>query len=309
MNQKGFVPIIIILGIVLFLTIVGGAYYFGRMTIKGKILDYNSMPFDNPNLEIKGINGSFGKCEVKKTGNFICKALLLPNQTYGIYLNDDKTNAFVLQHFTAEFAKIVDIGERQVPRTSEPQATSIDETADWKTYTNTKYGYLIKYPEKLKIRERGSLSPSLIDSLDICLKESCGDPDIISVNVITKEFALGSLNNPSISKEEITISNIKGIKKVGEYHYGKEIIVYFPAPNGASYVNIGTNSQNAQIFDTILSTFKFTDTNSGSGKYTCPENGYQNCMPILDAEGQKQCSKEALDWKQTNCPNFSGAAY
>lgn len=47
----------------------------------------------------------------------------------------------------------------------------------------------------------------------------------------------------------------------------------------------------------------------GTVKYTCPENGYQNCMPILDAEGQKQCSKEALDWKAANCPNFSGAAY
>lgn len=46
-----------------------------------------------------------------------------------------------------------------------------------------------------------------------------------------------------------------------------------------------------------------------SSIYTCPENGYQNCMPILDAEGQKQCTKEALEWKQANCPNFSGAAY
>ncbi|HLD25360.1 MAG TPA: hypothetical protein VJB96_05590 [Patescibacteria group bacterium] len=42
--------------------------------------------------------------------------------------------------------------------------------------------------------------------------------------------------------------------------------------------------------------------------YTCPENGWENCMPILTKEAQKQCSKEAIAWKKKNCPGFQGAA-
>ncbi len=51
------------------------------------------------------------------------------------------------------------------------------------------------------------------------------------------------------------------------------------------------------------------DSPPSSGAYTCPKGGWENCMPILTAEAQKQCSKEALDWKKQNCPNFQGAAY
>lgn len=42
--------------------------------------------------------------------------------------------------------------------------------------------------------------------------------------------------------------------------------------------------------------------------YTCPENGWENCMPILTEEAQRQCTKEALEWKKAHCPNFRGAA-
>jgi len=61
-----------------------------------------------------------------------------------------------------------------------------------------------------------------------------------------------------------------------------------------------------ELFDQILSTFKFTESDNSS--YTCPENGWQNCMPILSEESQKACSDEAMDWYKSNCPDFKGAA-
>lgn len=42
--------------------------------------------------------------------------------------------------------------------------------------------------------------------------------------------------------------------------------------------------------------------------YTCPENGWENCMPILSEEAERQCTKEALQWKRENCQGFQGAA-
>lgn len=42
--------------------------------------------------------------------------------------------------------------------------------------------------------------------------------------------------------------------------------------------------------------------------YTCPVGGWENCMPILTPEAQKQCTKEAIEWKKKYCPGFQGAA-
>jgi len=44
-------------------------------------------------------------------------------------------------------------------------------------------------------------------------------------------------------------------------------------------------------------------------KYTCPENGWISCMPMLSEEGKRACSDEAMRWYEANCPNFEGAAF
>jgi len=42
--------------------------------------------------------------------------------------------------------------------------------------------------------------------------------------------------------------------------------------------------------------------------YTCPPNGYVDCMPIVGVAKQKACSPEAMTWYKANCPNFKGGA-
>jgi len=48
---------------------------------------------------------------------------------------------------------------------------------------------------------------------------------------------------------------------------------------------------------------------SSTGLYQCPRNGYVNCMPILTEEAAKECTDNAIEWFETNCPNFQGIVY
>lgn len=102
--------------------------------------------------------------------------------------------------------------------------------------------------------------------------------------------------------KEATISGQIAKYKVVSYQPGSPKFIYIPK-DGKMYLLrvIG------EVGDKILSGFKFLENSENKG-YTCPKNGWENCMPILTPEAQKQCSKEALDWKKKNCPNFQGVA-
>jgi len=47
-------------------------------------------------------------------------------------------------------------------------------------------------------------------------------------------------------------------------------------------------------------------TNVSSVKFTCPTNGWVDCMPGPDVK--PECSADAMAWYKANCPNFKGAA-
>lgn len=42
-----------------------------------------------------------------------------------------------------------------------PKSTSSDDTTNWKTYTNTKYGFVMKYPANWLVEDLVSVSPDL----------------------------------------------------------------------------------------------------------------------------------------------------
>ncbi|MFA5932753.1 MAG: hypothetical protein WCV81_00635 [Microgenomates group bacterium] len=166
-----------------------------------------------------------------------------------------------------------------------PTATlKVDETANWNTYTNTKYSYSIKYPTDYSLIE---VTPDYIRIFQAPTKPTFPK---------TESYLSVQLNTISFEDPKLIYKTTTD---------GKTLVI--------TPVIMSTEDSDKQkvqsIFDQITATFKFLDSNTGTAKYTCPENGYQNCMPILDTEGQKQCSSEALDWKKANCPNFSGAAY
>ncbi|HSV94825.1 MAG TPA: hypothetical protein VLH94_02550 [Spirochaetia bacterium] len=47
---------------------------------------------------------------------------------------------------------------------------------------------------------------------------------------------------------------------------------------------------------------------TGATTYTCPSNGWVDCMPVLDEAKKIACSTEAMAWYKANCPEFQGAA-
>ncbi len=48
---------------------------------------------------------------------------------------------------------------------------------------------------------------------------------------------------------------------------------------------------------------------STESSYTCPKNGWVDCMPGPDKDNSMQCSKEAQNWYNMNCPDYQGVAY
>jgi len=78
-----------------------------------------------------------------------------------------------------------------------------------------------------------------------------------------------------------------------------------------TYMLHDLNEKQESVINQILSTFKFFDTGNPTSDtpYTCPENGWVNCQPILSEKEQQDCTREAFDWYEINCPNYEGAAY
>ena len=52
-----------------------------------------------------------------------------------------------------------------------------------------------------------------------------------------------------------------------------------------------------------------TTTPSQATIYSCPENGWVDCMPGPDKDNLVKCSPDAVIWYQTNCSNYEGLAY
>ena len=140
-----------------------------------------------------------------------------------------------------------------------------DPTANWKTYTNTQYGFSFKYPVGFEVKENapgyfvitttaenafnGSLQEGI--SIDARLLE----PYTSMVNArksITDSLTI--TENKEISEWEI----YQGIGKDGMLKGVEFRIAISPYKTGAIRLETITNVKFLDIFDQILSTFKFT---------------------------------------------------
>ena len=205
--------------------------------------------------------------------------------------------------------------EKLTPSPTPTPSPSADPTAGWKTYTHKDLGFEIKVPTALEIIEKPVIR--IGDKISIFTStnnpESCkGDCQIIDeaetkiVNQTTMRYLSGWWGEIGGNIAQSYVSYV--IPLDGNYIQ----IQLQELPFSAEYIP-GRNIQKIQAnelqqFDQILSTFKFTNDLRQNALYTCPQNGWVNCMPILSEEGQKACSDEAMDWYKSNCPDFQGAA-
>ena len=163
-----------------------------------------------------------------------------------------------------------------------------DQTADWKTYTNKKYGFEIKYPEGW------ILDKSRITDLDLHLSKKVEKEEtIIDVEVVSQtrgiksaekafDSVVAKMQNVTSPKEQVVVGKDMGYEAIGtlctavcigssEDRYSLFSIIYFSHGNEVFYVdyvegvegegfkNNIKNWKNYSEFKDILATFHFNE--------------------------------------------------
>lgn len=183
------------------------------------------------------------------------------------------------------------IAQNTVQTTPIPSATPIDETANWKTYNEKTYKFLVKYPDdwifktyylderkeydekyledilivnfknKKTTREFELNTPGLINIAIIYIKPNVSFEDIIS----HEKNSYGDIYPKPllIFDDKVSVNGIQAHKFTYKYSDNTYNIVYVPRENGSIY-KIGGSVLNEdfslqeKFLDQILSTFKFT---------------------------------------------------
>ena len=141
------------------------------------------------------------------------------------------------------------------PEIKKPEKIVKDETANWKTYRNEKYGFEIKYPEKWYIDERRgeNVSTPWFTLLEVILNDKKPynyERPFITINVQNEEFVLGTRD-----WQDFTIGEIKGHIACDPV-LGCEIIYSHPKSGQRFYITTNLPFLDEMI-NQILSTFRF----------------------------------------------------
>jgi hypothetical protein len=205
---------------------------------------------------------------------------------------------------------------------SKPTPTP-DPTADWKTYTNTKYGYSIKYPENTKIDT--SLDAAITFSRNTTPKPSGGGQGICcGMTIYLRPY--GYIVNPSVSKN--IIINSYAAKIVNHATYNHSIYIDNPDKTSTIDVSISTGAaikpydkEDFQTFNQMLSTLKFTKLSPSFStrepKLACEQSGgkwlaqYNECEASSGGLDEKTCKElggvhKACDSACRHDPNAQG---
>lgn len=142
-------------------------------------------------------------------------------------------------------------------------ATVVDETASWKTYANTTYGFSLKYPESWTKEENSGEGLAQFYSTVAGRSLTSTETKIVvwaipATSISNLEKYVADNDGKISSSSDITLGGVASKKFVlTPVDDVKFTVVY--ALHGDSYIKISC-LENASNLDTILSTFKFDET-------------------------------------------------
>ncbi len=193
------------------------------------------------------------------------------------------------------------VSNQQTPSVTLTPSLPPDETASWKTYTDTKYRFSLKYPNSWEFKScPDDLCGTLIDNNSEVIRFD-GFSNSCEVNLVPSQanaekvaecYCLASVPGANVScdtpSEEKAITNISGITSYNfrlnelknnnfQRKRGPFTVIYFPKPvlNSGLLYEYGLyfevlDANKAPVFDQILSTVKFLDQTSVSQTRTAP---------------------------------------
>lgn len=212
MNQKGFAPLLIIVGVLVAAGLLAGGYYLGAK--KAPTLQQT---VNNQNPVVVGSTGiSSGK------------------------------------------------------PTPETKPDTVD-TSNWKTYTNTQGGFRINYPSDLIPEEHAATTQyGLTDVMSVSFTDSRSLPSNFNIDVVINQNKLSlqefiakyylplGADISNFQLTSVTIDNTYGLKSLHIPGEADTEFVFVPHGNFI-YVFSSEPRIPGQLFDQILSTFKFTN--------------------------------------------------
>ncbi len=226
-----------------------------------------------------------------------------------------------------------------------PTPTPIgDPTTNWNTYTNEQYKISFRYPNDLIINDIQD-SPRGINNSNVIIGLSLIDP---KTHVVKIMFTIHKSNKitdlpPNVGDGIVTKVNdleITTYATSGAFIPDQKFIRITGEDRKIYQFSYTQSLKDPKLIDQILSTFKFLDkatsipcggiagttcpagyvcemtamypdasgTCTKKESYTCPKNGYVDCMPSPNSGIRYECTSEAMNWYKANCSDFKGGA-
>lgn len=134
------------------------------------------------------------------------------------------------------------------------------ETNKLKTYRNEEFGFEFQYPADWTFQINSFYSPFSKFNLEGDSSAKNYNPIIPSfmINIVTPDFAeraFASLKNMNASISTVVIAGVKGKKY--EYKFENVPEINIDLPFGESHILLGATKQQEEVFNQILTTFKF----------------------------------------------------